>query len=163
MTLMSVVLPAPFGPIKPTASPSWTSMLKSLRATTPPNRLVTLAIERTGLRLDCASLNSPLPLPPLAAPEPETAAEGSSYRHRARMRDRKPRAKTRLILPLWNREQQIRRLGQEVMIGDDHLVHPRVPLLHPLAEGDRVPAEVVRRQKPPDDKWSSGRSSSRPR
>lgn len=42
MQLKSVVLPAPFGPIKPTISPFSILIETSLRATYPPNPLVTL-------------------------------------------------------------------------------------------------------------------------
>src|SRR6266536_1007810 len=41
MTLKSVVLPAPFGPMMPTRSPSPTSKLTSRTAVRPPKRLVT--------------------------------------------------------------------------------------------------------------------------
>src|SRR5919206_64420 len=41
MTLKHVVLPAPFGPIRPRISPLYRLKLTSLSATTPPNRSVT--------------------------------------------------------------------------------------------------------------------------
>ncbi|MBA7586169.1 hypothetical protein ES708_28165 [subsurface metagenome] len=48
MTFNNVVLPAPFGPIRPTASPVCISKLKSLITTNPPKLLVTPATERIG-------------------------------------------------------------------------------------------------------------------
>src|SRR5262249_45458505 len=39
--LNSVLLPAPFGPMSPRISPGSTSIETSLRATTPPNAMVT--------------------------------------------------------------------------------------------------------------------------
>ena len=41
MQLKSVVLPAPFGPIRPQIAPWATSKDTSWRAVTPPNRIVT--------------------------------------------------------------------------------------------------------------------------
>src|SRR4051812_36224536 len=45
---MSVVLPAPFGPISACTSPAATSSVAPSTATTPPKRLLTLASESTG-------------------------------------------------------------------------------------------------------------------
>ena len=45
MTLNAVVLPAPFGPIRPTICPSGTSKETPSRATIPPNRRVTFRSE----------------------------------------------------------------------------------------------------------------------
>jgi hypothetical protein len=41
MQLTKVVLPAPFGPMRPTISPGATSSAIVLTATTPPKRIVT--------------------------------------------------------------------------------------------------------------------------
>src|SRR5919204_1331552 len=49
MRLKTVVLPAPFGPIRPTISPSPTSSETSSTATIPPNRRVTPSIESSGM------------------------------------------------------------------------------------------------------------------
>src|SRR5687768_6792445 len=45
-TLNAVVLPAPFGPIRLTSSPSLTEKLMSETATSPPKRTVTCSIDR---------------------------------------------------------------------------------------------------------------------
>jgi hypothetical protein len=45
MTLSSVVLPEPFGPIRPTTVFSATGKVTSLTATTPPNRLTIASID----------------------------------------------------------------------------------------------------------------------
>ncbi len=50
ITLNSVVLPAPFGPITPSTSPAWTSSETPSSATTPPNRTVTSRTLRAGPR-----------------------------------------------------------------------------------------------------------------
>src|SRR5258708_24881948 len=49
MQLKMVVLPAPLGPIKPTISNSSTLMLTSRRAWTPPKRMETSWVSRTGI------------------------------------------------------------------------------------------------------------------
>src|SRR2546421_1838392 len=49
MTLNAVVLPAPFGPISPTISPSAAVNDTRSSATTPPNRLVTFSTERSAI------------------------------------------------------------------------------------------------------------------
>src|SRR5437764_10004400 len=43
MTLNSVVLPAPFGPMMPSSSPACTASVTLRTAVRPPNRLVTLS------------------------------------------------------------------------------------------------------------------------
>src|SRR5690348_1119158 len=48
MRWMSVVLPAPFGPISACTSPAATSSVTPSTATTPPKRLLRLASESTG-------------------------------------------------------------------------------------------------------------------
>src|SRR5919198_3217019 len=48
MTLKSVVLPAPFGPMMPTRSPGRTSRLPSRTAVSPPKRFVTRSSFSTG-------------------------------------------------------------------------------------------------------------------
>ena len=50
ITLKSVVLPAPFGPIRPTIWPGSTSSETSSMATIPPNRRVTFRIESSATR-----------------------------------------------------------------------------------------------------------------
>ena len=50
--LSSVVLPAPFGPIRPRTSPGLTSKLTSLTAANAPNRLVAPSIVSTGRPAD---------------------------------------------------------------------------------------------------------------
>src|SRR5215472_4144 len=47
MTLNSVVLPEPFGPISPAIEPGATSMLASSSACTPPNALDTPSVRST--------------------------------------------------------------------------------------------------------------------
>ena len=47
ITLNAVVLPAPFGPIRPTISPSWTSKFRSAMATRPPKCTATCSIDRS--------------------------------------------------------------------------------------------------------------------
>src|SRR5262245_64772484 len=47
MTLNAVVFPAPFGPIRPAISPSFTVSETSSSATIPPNRRVTLSSSRS--------------------------------------------------------------------------------------------------------------------
>ena len=47
MQLKAVVLPAPFGPIRATISPWFTSRDRLLIATTPPNCIVMFSIFRT--------------------------------------------------------------------------------------------------------------------
>src|SRR4051794_1641802 len=47
MTLNSVVLPAPFGPIRPVMAPCCAARLTSVRALTPPNRTATPATRST--------------------------------------------------------------------------------------------------------------------
>ena len=49
MTLNTVVLPAPFGPIRPAICPSSIASETSLSAVTPPKRTVTLSTERIGI------------------------------------------------------------------------------------------------------------------
>src|SRR5829696_9700461 len=49
MMLNAVVLPAPFGPIRPTIWPSGTSRETPSRATIPPNRRVTLRSESSAI------------------------------------------------------------------------------------------------------------------
>src|SRR5205823_1722842 len=49
MTLNAVVLPAPFGPISPTISPSRASNETRSSATTPPKRRVTFSTERSAI------------------------------------------------------------------------------------------------------------------
>src|SRR5438445_1107503 len=49
MQLKMVVLPAPLGPIRPTISNSSTVMLTSRRAWTPPKRIETSWVSRTGI------------------------------------------------------------------------------------------------------------------
>jgi hypothetical protein len=46
--LNTVVLPAPFGPIKAKISPSSTLSCNSFTATTPPNRIVTVLSSSNG-------------------------------------------------------------------------------------------------------------------
>src|SRR5439155_22282737 len=48
MTLNAVVFPAPFGPIRPTISPTATSSDTPSSATMPPKRLLTLSTSRRG-------------------------------------------------------------------------------------------------------------------
>ena len=48
MASMKVVLPAPFGPIRPRISPAWSSKLTSLTATSPPKRRVAPATVKRG-------------------------------------------------------------------------------------------------------------------
>src|SRR5215469_6705723 len=55
MTLNSVDLPAPLGPISPTISPALTSRLTSETATRPPKRLVRPRIESSGAALPADS------------------------------------------------------------------------------------------------------------
>src|SRR3954468_7664779 len=50
MTLNAVVLPAPFGPIRPATAPSSTSSETSSSATIPPNRSPTFRRERRATR-----------------------------------------------------------------------------------------------------------------
>jgi hypothetical protein len=47
MASMKVVLPAPFGPIRPTSWPSSTSRSTSIKARTPPNETEMLRAART--------------------------------------------------------------------------------------------------------------------
>src|SRR5688572_31571469 len=49
MTLNAVVLPAPFGPIRPTICPSRTSKETPSRATMPPNRRVMFRSESSAI------------------------------------------------------------------------------------------------------------------
>src|SRR5690349_17806221 len=51
MTLKTVVLPAPFGPIRPASSPGRRSKLKSQTAFKPPNCMVTSSSLRSGASL----------------------------------------------------------------------------------------------------------------
>ena len=64
MQLKNVVLPAPFGPISPTRSPSPISMLAASRATMPENFLVASVTFRIGLTA---------PAPPAASSQARTA------------------------------------------------------------------------------------------
>src|SRR5437660_1799255 len=49
IALKSVVLPAPFGPMRPVMEPSPTDSVQPVSASTPPNRLVTPVIVRSGV------------------------------------------------------------------------------------------------------------------
>src|ERR1700683_1215177 len=55
--LKSVVLPAPFGPTRPTLSPAWTSKVTSCTAWMPPNDLATprseSSAERSAIGAQC--------------------------------------------------------------------------------------------------------------
>src|SRR6476469_1290411 len=51
MALKQVVLPAPFGPIRPRISPSLMSKETWSRATSPPNRSVASSTSRSALRV----------------------------------------------------------------------------------------------------------------
>src|SRR6516162_9993332 len=48
MALKHVVLPAPFGPMRPKISWGWMAKLTSCRATRPPKRMVSPSSQRTG-------------------------------------------------------------------------------------------------------------------
>src|SRR3954467_10243926 len=63
MALKQVVLPAPFGPIRPKISPLRRLKLTSLSATTPPKRSVTLSTSsRTSLSCQAERFSSSLPV-----------------------------------------------------------------------------------------------------
>ena len=57
---MNVVLPAPFGPIRPTSSPSSTTTSTSSTACTPPKRTERPVVRRTALTARAAALGFPL-------------------------------------------------------------------------------------------------------
>jgi hypothetical protein len=47
MTLKRVVFPAPFGPMIPLTSPSWTEQVTLSRAVKPPKRIITETVSRS--------------------------------------------------------------------------------------------------------------------
>src|SRR2546422_809435 len=59
-TLMNVVLPAPFAPMSPRSSPSYSVRFTPFDAVTPPKCFVRFVVSRSGVRLDmsegCASI-----------------------------------------------------------------------------------------------------------
>src|SRR5689334_574254 len=62
--LNNVVFPEPFGPIKPTISPAWTSKLTALTAMMPPKRFVSCSIRSKDSPIRHASQQSPAVLKP---------------------------------------------------------------------------------------------------